>query len=161
MPLRLGRTRSQPGPGSSGSSTSPRWSIARSLVATRGSPPAARTSAYAGTERTYWIASISGPLPPDAFEVLGRAGVRDRQPPVAAGHRPLLDAPAPLARDLREARVRVHRDRRGDQLHHGEVRDGVGIGEALTQVEAVPRRVLLQQRGARLARGRRRRQVAG
>jgi hypothetical protein len=45
MPLTLERTRRQARPGSSGSRTSSRWSIERSLVATAGRPPLALTRA--------------------------------------------------------------------------------------------------------------------
>src|SRR5215471_20179427 len=120
MPLRLGRTRTQPEPGSSGSSMSPRWSIERSLVATLAFPPVALMRANEGTDRTNWRASIAlAPASsPHTLQVLRRAGVGDGQPPVAARHVPPLDAPAALRRDLRQPGVRVDDDGRPGPLQH-------------------------------------------
>src|SRR5712692_1195936 len=64
MPASRGRSRTQSGPGRAGSGRSPRLSIESEEVATSALPPAARTRAKEGIERTYWSASI--PPPPDA-----------------------------------------------------------------------------------------------
>ena len=45
--------------------------------------------------------------------------------------------PAPLAGDARELAVRVHRHRVPHEVEHREVGDGVGVREALGEVEAV------------------------
>src|SRR6266446_5859893 len=130
MPLTLGITRTQSRAGRTGSGTSPSFSIDSALVATSGRPPAAFTTAKAGTERTYWRANnralwplrryappphewggVLQPSSPDCLQVLGRPRVGHRQPPVARRHAPPLDAPSTLAGDLRQARVRVDGDR--------------------------------------------------
>src|SRR2546421_7876900 len=171
MPLTLGITRTQSRAGRAGSGTSPSFSIDSALVATSGRPPAAFTTAKAGIERTYCSASVGRLLPargevPAAgrrrgrslthrFEVFRRARVRHWQPPVARRHAPALDAPSALPRHLGKARVGVDRDRRAGHLEHRQVRKRVRVGEALAEHDAVPLRVILEQRRARLARRRR------
>src|SRR6058998_3643899 len=71
MPLSDGITRTQFEAGRTGSGTSPSLSIDSDEVATSGRPPAARTSANDGIERTYWIASVA--LPRDIPASGGRA----------------------------------------------------------------------------------------
>src|SRR5690348_13233049 len=153
MPLTLGITRTQSRAGRTGSGTSPSFSIDSALVATSGRPPAAFTTAKAGTDRTYWRASTASPSGPAGhlpmngeesssthrFEVLRRARVRHRQPPVARRHAPPLDPPAALRGHLRQARVGIDHHRSSHHLEHGQVGQRVRIREALAERDAAAR----------------------
>src|SRR5665213_1641041 len=138
MPLSVGSTRTQSRAGSSGSGTSPRWSIDSALVATSGRPPDAFTIAKDAIDLLKVSAStgaLSGaarhlppqrggdltPSPSHRFFVLGGPRVRHGKAPVSRRHAPALDAPPALARDLRQACVRIHRDRSAHELEHPEV----------------------------------------
>src|SRR5439155_5109082 len=169
MPLRLGITRTQSRAGSWGSGTSPSFSIERALVATSARPPAAFTTAKAGIDLAYVNASTPLPSrrlrrrpphrvgrgtlpatlpasPSYCLQVFGGAGVWHREAPVARGHAPALDAPAALARHLRQPRVWIHGHGRADELEHRQVGQRVGVGEALCKRDPIARCVLLEQR---------------
>src|SRR5712691_13300985 len=178
MPDSEGDTRTQSRAGSSGSGTSPRCSIDSALVATSGLPPATLTMAYDGMLRSYVSASTGLPTrpfgptsphggevksasPSDCLLVFGRARVWHRQAPVARRHPPALHTPAPLPRDLRQSRVRVHRHRRSYQLEHRQVGQRIRVSEALGQDQSVARGIFLEQYAARLTGRRRRVQVSG
>src|SRR5450759_4388041 len=120
MPLSVGSTRTQSRAGSSGSGTSPRWSIDRALVATSGRPPDAFTIAKAGIDLLNVSASIISAS--HRLSVFGGPRVRHRKAPVSRRHPPALDAPPALARDLRQACVWINGDRRAHELEHPAVR---------------------------------------
>src|SRR6202162_4055781 len=169
MPLRDGSKRTQSRAGSSGSGTSPRCSIERALVATSGRPPDALTIANEGIDRWKVNASNDAPFGPSGhlpgergghsppspshrLSVLVGAWVWHREAPVSWRHTPALDAPSALARDLREAGVGVHSDRRAHKLEHAKGRQRVRVRKALSENDAVAAGVLLKQRAASLTR---------
>src|ERR1700674_3884908 len=115
------------------------------LPGERGGDPPTRASHDLPGERGGDLSSPSHGLP-----VFRRARVRHRKPPVSRRHLPALHPPPALSGHLRQPRVRVHCDRRADELEHPEVRQRVGVSEALRQNDPVARRVLLEQRSARL-----------
>ncbi len=149
-----GGCRTQPGPGSSGGSTSARRSGPRAAPRPGTTDPATRAAANRSSLRSNRSAFIAGLRSGGrCARPFGRQCARasgGRSAAAAEGHRglrPLLHQPAPLAGQGRQAGLGVDGHREADGLEHRQVGGGVGVGDALGELEALGIAVVRQELG--------------